>query len=130
MAAKADVMKKRVRRHTGASRTSNTLGCLVRRVRAANGWTLRELSGKVDIPESTLSKVETGKLTLTYDRLQQFASRLGMSMAEFLAPTDVSTVSHAGTAQHRAQEPGDRRQPTAGLDTMLRFRVPVRRVAR
>lgn len=62
----------------------NTLGKLIRAVRKQHGWTLREMSNVVGIPLSTLAKVETEKLSLTYDKLQQLASRLGMSLAEFL----------------------------------------------
>lgn len=64
---------------------SSTLGNLIRIVRQRNGWTLREMSAVVGIPLSTLAKVETDKLSLTYDKLQQFTSRLGLTMAEFLA---------------------------------------------
>src|SRR6201989_2489804 len=73
----------------------NTLGALIRRVRQKNGWTLRQMSEKVGIPLSTLAKVEADKLSLTYDKLQQFTSRLGMSMTEFLGQADVSAVEAA-----------------------------------
>jgi transcriptional regulator with XRE-family HTH domain len=63
---------------------NSTLGSLIRSVRTQNGWTLREMSKKVGIPLSTLAKVETDKLSLTYDKLQQLSSRLGMTMTEFL----------------------------------------------
>jgi transcriptional regulator with XRE-family HTH domain len=63
----------------------NTLGHLIRLLRQKNGWTLREMSKKVGIPLSTLAKVEADKLSLTYDKLQRFTSRLGLTMAEFLA---------------------------------------------
>jgi mannose-6-phosphate isomerase-like protein (cupin superfamily) len=43
------------------------------------------MSEKVGIPLSTLAKVEADKLSLTYDKLQQFTSRLGLTMVEFLA---------------------------------------------
>ena len=62
-----------------------TLGAVVRQLRKANGWTLRQMSHKVGIPFSTLAKVEQNKLTLTYDRLKQLSSRLEMSMAELFA---------------------------------------------
>jgi transcriptional regulator with XRE-family HTH domain len=58
---------------------------LIRLVRQKNGWTLRQMSEKVGIPLSTLAKVEADKLSLTYDKLQQFTSRLGLTMVEFLA---------------------------------------------
>jgi transcriptional regulator with XRE-family HTH domain len=70
-----------------ASDTS-TLGGLIRIVRQQNGWTLRQMSEKVGIPLSTLAKVEGDKLSLTYDKLQQFTSRLGMSMTEFLGQAE------------------------------------------
>ena len=64
---------------------NSTLGSLIRLVRKKNSWTLRQLSERVGIPLSTLAKVETDKLSLTYDKLQQFTARLGLSMTEFLA---------------------------------------------
>ena len=66
-------------------RGNGTLGSLIRLVRQKNGWTLRQMSEKVGIPLSTLAKVEADKLSLTYDKLQQFTSRLGLTMVEFLA---------------------------------------------
>jgi transcriptional regulator with XRE-family HTH domain len=68
-----------------SSRGNGTLGSLIRLVRQKNGWTLRQMSEKVGIPLSTLAKVEADKLSLTYDKLQQFTSRLGLTMVEFLA---------------------------------------------
>jgi transcriptional regulator with XRE-family HTH domain len=67
---------------------NSTLGSLIRLVRKKNSWTLRQLSEKVGIPLSTLAKVETDKLSLTYDKLQQFTASLGLSMTEFLAQAD------------------------------------------
>lgn len=67
---------------------ANSLGALVRRLRRENGWTLRQMSEKTGTPLSTLAKVESDKLSLTYDKLQQFASRLGFTMAEFLAQAE------------------------------------------
>src|SRR5258705_12185854 len=67
------------------TRKSNTLGKLIRDLRQQKAWTLRQMSEKVGIPLSTLAKVEQNKLSLTYDKLQQFTSRLGLTMAEFLA---------------------------------------------
>lgn len=67
---------------------TSSLGALVRRLRRENGWTLRQMSEKTGTPLSTLAKVESDKLSLTYDKLQQFASRLGFTMAEFLAQAE------------------------------------------
>src|SRR3984893_16702476 len=73
-----------------------TLGELIRLVRLRNGWTLRQMGEKVGIPFSTLAKVEQNKLTLTYDKLQQFSSRLGMTMTALLAQAE--TPEHESTA--------------------------------
>jgi transcriptional regulator with XRE-family HTH domain len=70
----------------------STLGGLISLVRRRNGWTLRQMSAKVGIPLSTLAKVEADKLSLTYDKLQQFTSKLGLTLAEFLAQGDVPAV--------------------------------------
>ena len=53
--------------------SSPTLGTLLRRLRAREGWTLKEMSERTGIPVSTLSKVEHDRLTLTYDKLQQLS---------------------------------------------------------
>ena len=55
-----------------------TLGSVMRSLRTRNAWTLKEMSERVDIPVSTLSKVEHDRLTLTYDKLQQLSRRLGL----------------------------------------------------
>jgi transcriptional regulator with XRE-family HTH domain len=48
------------------------------------------MSEKSGIPVSTLSKVEHDRLTLTYDKLQQLAQRLGMRMSELFAEEEAS----------------------------------------
>jgi transcriptional regulator with XRE-family HTH domain len=86
-----DMKKRHIKRSKeGPSRPSgpSTLGKLVSLVRQQNGWTLRQMSDKVGIPLSTLAKVEADKLSLTYDKLQQFTSRLGLTLTEFLAQAD------------------------------------------
>ena len=72
--------------------SSTTLGRLIRLLRQRNRWTLRQMSEKVGIPLSTLAKVETDKLSLTYDKLQQLTSRIGITVTEFLAQADSSTL--------------------------------------
>ena len=62
-----------------------TLGTVLRGLRARHGWTLKEMSAKTGIPVSTLSKIEHDRLTLSYDKLQQLARRLGLRMSELFA---------------------------------------------
>jgi transcriptional regulator with XRE-family HTH domain len=62
-----------------------TLGAVLRKLRSRRGWTLKQMSARIDIPVSTLSKLEHDRLSLTYDRLQQLSQRLGMRMSELFA---------------------------------------------
>src|SRR6202453_3628597 len=75
-----------------------TLGGLIRLLRQKNGWTLRQMGEKVGITLSTLAKVEQDKLSLTYDKLQQFSSRLGLTMTEFLAQAETPPARSAPAA--------------------------------
>ena len=43
------------------------------------------MSERIDIPVSTLSKVEHDRLTLTYDKLLQLSQRLNIRMSELFA---------------------------------------------
>lgn len=70
------------------TRKNTTLGSLIGTLRRQKKWTLRQMSEKVGVPLSTLAKVEQDKLSLTYDKLQQFTARLGLTMTEFLAQAD------------------------------------------
>ncbi|MDP9012412.1 MAG: XRE family transcriptional regulator [Pseudomonadota bacterium] len=80
--------KARLKRPVPAAGQQSTLGGLIRNLRQQNGWTLRQMSSKVGIPLSTLAKVEANKLSLSYDKLQQFAARLGLTVTEFLAQAE------------------------------------------
>jgi transcriptional regulator with XRE-family HTH domain len=73
-----------------------TLGNLLRALRLRNGWTLKEMSERTDIPVSTLSKIEHDRLTLTYDKLVQLSQRLNIRISELF--TD-SAVEPAVTAR-------------------------------
>ncbi|KAI1690832.1 hypothetical protein DdX_22270 [Ditylenchus destructor] len=50
-----------------------SLGTIVKRLRQERGWKLSDMSRAVGIPLSTFLKIENDKLTLSYDKLQQFA---------------------------------------------------------
>lgn len=75
-----------------------TLGSLLRSLRDRNGWTLKEMSERTDIPVSTLSKVEHDRLTLTYDKLVQLSQRLNIRISELFADPD-EVVEAAVTAR-------------------------------
>lgn len=75
------------------------LGSVIRRVRADHGWTLAEMSERVDIPASTLSKIERGKLSLNYDKLQQLAHRMGVPMTSLFATPSAPAAPPGGFAR-------------------------------
>ena len=97
-----------------------SLGGLIRLLRQRKNWTLRQMSEMVGIPLSTLAKVEADKLSLTYDKLQQFTSRLGLTMTEFLAEGETGTATGSApmvTARRSLTAPGNSiRITTANYD--------------
>lgn len=79
-----------------------TLGDLLRGLRKRNGWTVKEMSDRSGIPLSTLSKVENGRLTLSYDKLQQLSRRLKIRMSELFAEGDAETSSQPAFTARRS----------------------------
>lgn len=81
----------------GTGERTPTLGSILRNLRNANGWTLREMSERTEIPVSTLSKVEHDRLTLTYDKLQQISEKLNIRISElFSEPGPVADLGVTG----------------------------------
>lgn len=75
------------------------LGDHIRQLRSDRRWSLNQLSAESGIAASTLSKVENGALSLTYDRLLQVAQGFGLTLSEFLAPPATETAMPAGAAR-------------------------------
>jgi lambda repressor-like predicted transcriptional regulator len=59
-------------------------GAAIRRLRTERGWTLRDLSRESNISQSTLSRVETGQITLSFDRAHALAQALQANFTQFL----------------------------------------------
>lgn len=60
-------------------------GLFLRELRTSNGWTLAELSERTGIPVSTLSKVETGKMSLSYDKLVRLSAGLDIDITRLFS---------------------------------------------
>jgi len=60
----------------------------IRQARIAQGLSLRALSARAGLPFSTLSKLENGKMGLTYDKLIRLAQALNVDLKEIVAETD------------------------------------------
>ncbi|HVI05450.1 MAG TPA: XRE family transcriptional regulator [Sphingomicrobium sp.] len=57
----------------------------IRNERIAQGLSLRALSARSGLPYSTLSKLENGKMALTYDKIVRLAQALGMDIKDIVA---------------------------------------------
>ena len=60
-------------------------GRFLRQLRADNGWTLLEVSERTGIPISTLSKIETGKMSLNYEKLVRLSRGLEIDITRLVA---------------------------------------------
>ncbi len=60
-------------------------GAALKRLRAAKGWTLAEVRERTGLPIPTLSKLENGKMGLSYDKLMKLGQGLGVDVAELLS---------------------------------------------
>lgn len=60
----------------------------IRRARLAQGLSLRALSARAGLPFSTLSKLENGKMALTYDKLIRLAQALGVDVKDIVSGTE------------------------------------------
>jgi len=60
----------------------------IRQARIAQGLSLRALSARAGLPYSTLSKLENGKMGLTYDKLIRLAQALNVDLKDIVADAD------------------------------------------
>ena len=71
---------------THAPSDRNSFGERVRRFRKEKGWTLTEVATSSGLAPSTISKVERGQMSLTYDRLVLLARGLDVHLTELFGP--------------------------------------------
>jgi transcriptional regulator with XRE-family HTH domain len=61
-----------------------SFGSAVRRLRTERGWTLKDLSERSKISQSALSRVETGQITLSFDRAHALARALDTDFGQIV----------------------------------------------
>jgi transcriptional regulator with XRE-family HTH domain len=61
-------------------------GARIRALRLAQGLTLAQLSARIGLAVSTLSKLENGAISLSYDKLLLISGGLGLDMASLVDP--------------------------------------------
>lgn len=78
-------------------------GLFLREYRVEKGWTLVEVSERTGIPVSTLSKVETGKMSLSYEKLVRLSRGLDIDIARlFAAPASQPAAAQRPTTGRRS----------------------------
>jgi len=96
----------------------------IRDARIAQGLSLRALSARAGLPYSTLSKLENGKMTLTYDKLIRLAQALNVDIKDIIAsagakqaPVAVGrrSVTRAGEGVDADSEKHQHHYPAADL---------------
>lgn len=83
----------------------SALGVRLRGLRGERGWTLEQLSRTSGLARSTLSKIENGLLSPTYDALLKLAEGFELDVAElFVAPS-----AHMGSGRRSINRAGEGR---------------------
>jgi len=81
-----------------APKTPNHPGLAIRAARLEQGFTLRDLAARTGLPFSTLSKLENGKMGMSYDKLMVLAQALHVEPGKLLSarPTTRSSRQAVG----------------------------------
>jgi transcriptional regulator with XRE-family HTH domain len=110
------------------------LGQRVRDLRKSKGWTLEQAAGHAGLARSTLSKIENGQMSPTYEALKKLAEGLAISVPQlFTAPTSAQvsgrmSVTKAGEGLAHAPTTYEHELLAGALSkkTMLPYRTTIR----
>ncbi|MFD1911931.1 helix-turn-helix domain-containing protein [Halodurantibacterium flavum] len=84
------------------------LGERVRDLRKARGWTLEQAARQAGLARSTLSKIENGQMSPTFEALKKLAEGLSISVPQLFTPpsrtqvTGRMALTRGGEGQHVA----------------------------
>ncbi|WP_425046329.1 helix-turn-helix domain-containing protein [Primorskyibacter sp. S87] len=126
----------RIARDNGAGTEAEPLdlGLRVRELRKARDWTLEQAAGQAGLARSTLSKIENGQMSPTYDALKKLAVGLEISVPQLFTPPQrdqvngrmAHTRSGEGTAQATATYEHELLAEALTKKQMLPYRARVR----
>ena len=110
------------------------LGRRVRELRKAKGWTLEQAASQAGLARSTLSKIENGQMSPTYDALKKLAQGMAISVPQLFTPAQVPQVSgriavtKSGEGQAHATTTYEHELLAGGLTKkqMLPYRATIR----
>ena len=85
----------RIARENGAEESAEplNLGARVRELRKSRGWTLEQAAGHAGLARSTLSKIENGQMSPTYEALKKLAEGLQISVPQLFTPPRKDRIS-------------------------------------
>ena len=110
------------------------LGARVRELRKARNWTLEQAASQAGLARSTLSKIENGQMSPTYEALKKLAVGLQISVPQLFTPPKRDQVngrmtvtrSGAGAAHATATYEHELLAETLTKKAMLPYRARVR----
>ncbi|MCR9126503.1 MAG: XRE family transcriptional regulator [Rhodobacteraceae bacterium] len=110
------------------------LGLRVRALRKARDWTLEQAASQAGLARSTLSKIENGQMSPTYDALKKLAVGLQISVPQLFTPPQEDRVngrmavtrSGAGAGHATATYEHELLAETLTKKQMLPYRARVR----
>jgi transcriptional regulator with XRE-family HTH domain len=113
--------------------SSNVLGSAVCASRCAD-WTLEQAASQAGLARSTLSKIENGQMSPTYDALKKLAVGLGISVPQLFMPAPRAQVNGRmavtkageGTAQLTTTYQHELLAESLTLKQMLPYRARIR----
>lgn len=85
----------RIARSSGADSDAQPLdlGARVRELRKARSWTLEQAASQAGLARSTLSKIENGQMSPTYEALKKLAVGLQISVPQLFTPPERDEVT-------------------------------------
>ncbi|MFD1158848.1 helix-turn-helix domain-containing protein [Roseovarius aestuarii] len=100
----------RIARENGKSAEAEplNLGARVRELRKERKWTLEQAATQAGLARSTLSKIENGQMSPTYDALKKLAVGLEISVPQLFTPPQRDkingrmSITKAGAGAHQA----------------------------
>lgn len=126
----------RIARESGEAAPAEPLdlGIRVRELRKAKGWTLEQAATQAGLARSTLSKIENGQMSPTYEALKKLALGMAISVPQLFTPAAQPQVSgriavtKSGEGQAHATATYEHELLAGGLTKkqMLPYRATIR----
>jgi transcriptional regulator with XRE-family HTH domain len=90
-----------------APKTNSDLGLRLKALRTENNWRISDVSRMTGLAVSTISKVENGQMSLTYDKLLQLTQGLGIDFSALLSGPVKPSPRTVVTARRSVGHPSD-----------------------